>query len=327
MAAAKHTGAIASPGMEGDRSPHLPPGGWLDMLLRVKNQIRDDQLSIIAAGVAFYFLLAIFPALTAMVSLYGLVFDPQQVSEQLNRLSLILPTQALDLLTGQLGDLVKTDHSALGLGVAGGLLLALWSSSVGVRKLMDALNVAYDEQERRSFLKRTALALLLTLSAIVTGVLAIAAIVLLPAVIGFVALGSTLEASLSILRWPLVAVLFALALAVLYRWGPSRSGARWKWISWGVGVATLAWIVGSALFSWYVTHFASYNKSYGSLGGVVILLMWFLMTAYVTLIGAEIDAQLERNKRTDAGSGAASAVRARHDSGDIEVAGSRALSR
>ncbi len=276
---------------------------WRDTLLGVKQQLSDDNLSIVAAGVAFYFLLAVFPALTAMVSLYGLAFDPQQVSEQINRLSAFVPGQAVDLLTGQLGELVSTNRSALGLGVAGGLLLALWSSSVGVRKLMDALNVAYDEKEKRSFLHRTALALALTLGAIVIGVLAMATIVLLPAVDSFLGLGELLQTTIGILRWPLVAVLFALALGVLYRFGPSRDHARWAWISWGAGVATVLWVVGSALFSWYVSNFGNYNKSYGSMGAVVILLMWFLLCAYVTLIGAEIDSEIERQVRGDSKAG------------------------
>jgi membrane protein len=290
--------AEAARGRSAGRSGGSSRPGWRATLLGVKRQVSDDNLSIVAAGVAFYFLLAVFPALTAMMSLYGLVFDPQQVSEQINRLSAFLPDQAVDLLTGQLGELSGANRNALGLGFAGGLLLALWSSSVGVRKLMDALNVAYDEQEKRSFLHRTAVALLLTLGAIVIGVLAIAAIVLLPAVDSFLGLGSLLQTTIDILRWPLVAVLFALALAVLYRFGPSRESARWAWISWGAGIATVLWMVGSALFSWYVSNFASYNKSYGSMGAVVILLIWFLLCAFVTLIGAEIDSELERQAQT-----------------------------
>ncbi len=275
----------------------LSKAGWGQTLLRVKRQVSQDNLSIVAAGVAFYFLLAVFPALTAMVSLYGLVFEAQQVSEQISRLSAFLPGQAVELLTGQLGELANSNRSALGLGVAGGLLLTLWSSSVGVRKLMDALNLAYDETEKRSFLHRTALALLLTLGAILLGVVAIATIVLLPAVDRFLGSDNLLQTAIGILRWPLVALLFALALGVLYRFGPSREHARWKWVSWGAGVATLLWVVGSALFSWYVSNFGSYNKSYGSMGAVVILLMWFLLCAFVTLIGAELDSELARQNR------------------------------
>lgn len=263
---------------------------------RVKRHLEANQISIIAAGVAFYFLLAVISALTAMMSLYGLLFDPHDVIDQINGLSGILPGHALELLTVQLSHLAQTNRNALGLGVVGGLVLALWSSSVGVRKLMDVLNVAYGVSESRGFIERTALALVLTLGALLVGVLAIAAIVLLPAAQGLLGLTSLLQVSLSLVRWPLVSVFFLLALGVLYRWGPSREAARWRWISWGAGVATLLWVVGSGLFSWYVTYFSNYNKSYGSPGGVVILLMWFLMSAYVTLIGAELDAELERSK-------------------------------
>lgn len=290
------SGAAPSRSAPGGDPERLSARQWLQTLSRVKRHLEANQISIIAAGVAFYFLLAVIPALTAMMSLYGLLFDPHDVIEQINGLGGILPGQALELLTVQLSDLAQTNRDALGLGVAGGLVLALWSSSVGVRKLMDALNVAYGVSESRGFIERTVLALALTLGALLVGVLAIAAIVLLPAAQGLLGLTSLLQVSLSLVRWPLVAVLFLLALGVLYRWGPSREGARWRWISWGAGVATVLWVVGSGLFSWYVTHFSSYNKSYGSLGGVVILLIWFLMSAYVTLIGAELDAELERSK-------------------------------
>lgn len=277
----------------------IPRRGWRDILWRVKDQIRKDRLSIIAAGVAFYGLLAVFPALIALVAIYGLVADPQQVETHVAALGSLLPPQAADILLGQLHDLVQTDSAALGAGAIGGLLLALWSASAGVRTLMEALNVAYDEEETRGFVRFYGTALLLTLAAIVGAVVAIGIVVAVPVVTKFLGLGSLLEGIVSYARWPVAALAVMLGLAVMYRFGPSRDGPRWAWVSWGAVIATLLWIAGSALFSLYVTRFGNYNETYGSMGAVVILLMWFLLSSYAVLIGAEVNAEMERQTRKD----------------------------
>jgi membrane protein len=284
-------------GRSAERPQDIPKAGWTDILWRLKRRLAEDRLSIIAAGVAFYGLLSIFPALTAMVALYGLLFDPAQVTQQIESLRGMLPPQAADLLASQLQELSQTDRAALGIGVAGGVILSLWSASSAVKTLMEALNVAYGEEEKRGFLKRTAIALALTLGAIVATLAAIALVVALPAVIGFLGLGEPLEQLARWARWPIVALLAWAAIAVVYRYGPSRERPQWQWRSWGAGLAVILWLVGSALFSWYVTHFGNYNKTYGSMGAVVILLMWFLLSAYAVLIGAELNAQLERRAR------------------------------
>ena len=282
----------------------IPRRGWRDILLRVKDQVREDRLSIIAAGVAFYGLLAVFPTLIALVAIYGLVADPQQVESQVAALSGMMPPDAAELITSQLHDLVQTDQAALGLGAAGGILLALWSASAGVRTLMEALNVAYDEEERRGTLGFYGTALLLTLAAIVGAIVAIGIVVALPVAVKFMGLGSQLEGVIDYARWPVVALFLIFGLAVMYRYGPSRDEPRWRWVSWGAVIATALWIAGSALFSLYVTKFGSYNETYGSMGAVVILLMWFLLSAYAVLIGAEINAEMERQTREDTTRGA-----------------------
>lgn len=256
-------------------------------------RIAEDHLPIIAAGVAFYGLLAVFPALGAMVAIYGLVLDPQQVSAQVAAMEGVLPPQAVQLLAGQLEDLARSDPDALGLGAAGALALALWSASAGIRTLMNALNVAYDEDERRGFFKRTALALLLTLAAIGGGIVSIAAVVVLPAVLDFLHLGPLLRDVVAYARWPIVAVMVWLGLLVLYRYGPYRPRARWSWRDAGAALAILLWLAGSLFFSWYVENLANYNKTYGSMGAGVILLMWFLLSGYAVLLGAELNAELE----------------------------------
>lgn len=286
------------------RSPREVPGaGWRDILLRVKRRISHDRLSIVAAGVAFYALMAVFPALVALVALYGLAFDPQQVSEQMAALGGMLPRQASDILLGQLHDLVRTDSTALGIGAIVGVLVALWSASAGIRTAMQALNVAYNEEEKRGFIRFYATALLLTLVALVGVGLVIAIIVALPIAMKFIGFGSLAENLVLFVRWPIVALAVLLGLAILYRYGPSREAPRWEWVSHGALLATVLWLIGSILFSLYVSHFGSYNKTYGSAGAVVILLTWFLLSAYVVLIGAEINAESERQTREDTTTG------------------------
>jgi membrane protein len=269
----------------------------------VKEQIRRDHLSIIAAGVAFYGLLAIFPGLVALVATYGLFADPVQIERHVASLSTILPPEAAQVVMRQLRDLVSTDRTALGLGAIGGLLVALWSASSAVRTLMEALNVAYAEEERRGMIRFYGTALILTLGGVIAVILAIALVVGLPAFLKLIGLSWRVETVVSLARWPILALLAIVAFAVIYRYGPSRSQPRWHWVSWGATIAVALWIVGSALFSLYVARFGNYNETYGAAGAVVILLMWFLLSSYAILIGAEINAQMERQTRKDTTSG------------------------
>jgi membrane protein len=286
------------------RSPReIPARGWWDITRRVLSQMKEDRLSIVAAGVAFYGLLAVFPALIALVAIYGLAFDPAQVEEQMASLSGMLPPDAREILLASLHDLTQTDRSALGAGAIGGIVLALWSASSGMRTLMEALNVAYDEEESRGFIRFYGTALLLTLGAIVGAIVGIAIVVALPVVANFLGLGTALEGVIAVARWPIFAAVLMIGLAIAYRFGPSRRQPRWRWVSPGAVVAMALWIIGSVLFSLYVTRFASYNETYGSFGAVVILLMWFLLSSYAVLVGAELNAEMERQTRKDTTTG------------------------
>ena len=278
--------------------------GWKDILWRVKDQIKQDRLSIIAAGVAFYGLLAVFPGLIALVAIYGLAFEPHQVEQQVGALSGVLPPQAAQILLGQLHELTTTDSTALGVGAIGGILLALWSASAGMRTLMEALNVAYDEEEKRGFFRYYGTALLLTLGAILGLIIAVALVVALPVVLKFLGLGEALKWVVSVAAWPVLLGMMMVGLAIAYRYGPCRKEPRWRWVSWGAVLATLLWILGSVLFSIYVTRFGSYNETYGSVGAIVILLMWFLLSSYAVLIGAELNAEMERQTRKEPGGAA-----------------------
>ena len=299
MGAATAATAGRARGRDAQRPTEIPTRGWRDIALRVKNQIAEDRLSIISAGVAFYGLLASLPALGALISIYGLLFDPRQVMEQISAMRGFMPGEAVDLLVQQLTELASADSKALGLGVAGGVILALWSASAGVRTMMEALNVAYNETEKRGFFKRVALSLALTLAVVLIGLVAVAAVVLLPAVLDLLGLDSVLESIVYGARWPIVAVVFWFGLLVMYRYGPSRDHPKWAWVSVGGIVVTVMWLAGSVLFSWYVENFGNYNKTYGSMGAVVILLMWLLISAYMVLIGAEINAETERQTKED----------------------------
>ena len=267
---------------------------WLEVAKRVKDGIKRDRLSLVAAGVAFYGLLAIFPGLVALVGIYGLLVAPAQVEQHVRAVSGLLPPQAADVLFSQLHDLTNTDRTALSVGAVGGLLLALWSASSAVRTLMEALNVAYHQEESRGFIRFYATALLLTFGGVIAVVLAIALVVGLPAALKMIGLGGVWELAVSLARWPILIALAIVGFALVYRFGPRQARPRWRWVSAGAVIAVALWIVGSALFSIYVTRFGNYNETYGAAGAVVILLMWFLLSSYAILIGAEIDGESER---------------------------------
>lgn len=273
--------------------------GWKDILARVWSDLGNDHVSMVAAGVAFYLLLAIFPAMGATLSIYGLVSDPADVQQQLEQLTALLPNEAQAILNQQLSAVASQSSQALGIGLMGSILLAVWSTTKGVKALITALNIVYKEHEERSFIKLNAIALLLTLGAILFLVLALGLVVALPALLGNFGLQAYTQILILIARWVLLAVIVMTSLAVLYRYGPSRSSPRWQWVSWGAILATFLWLAGSGLFSYYVSNFASYNETYGALGAIVILLMWFYLTAYMILLSAEINAETEHQTAQD----------------------------
>lgn len=286
-------------GRQADAPQQIPARGWWDILWRVKNEMSKDNLSVLAAGVAFYSLLAVFPALAAAVSIYGLVLDPHDVQSQLSMVIGLIPEEAAKIITDQLTTITAQPKQSLGFGVLFALGFALWSSSSAVQTLMTGLNVVYDEVERRGVIRFYATALSLTVGGIVFGLIALSLVAALPAALKFVGLPHSIETALLLARWPLLAIAVMFAVAVLYRFGPSRAKPRWVWVSWGAVITTILWLVASILFSFYVSHFASYNKTYGTLGAVVVLLMWFYLTGYVVLMGGEFNAELEHQTAKD----------------------------
>jgi membrane protein len=290
-------------GREADHPGEIPPRGWKDVLWRGWREISDQNLFLIAGGVTYAILLALFPGLAALVSLYGLVFDAGQIEKQVAALAGVLPAQTQDLLSQQLHGLVEASNGALGFAAIVGLLLALWSASRGMSGLITAINIAYEEKERRGFFKLNLIALGLTLGLLIGGIVAIALVAVLPAAVQLFAVGPATKWLLLIVQWPLLIVLVMLGLALLYRFGPDRDKPQWRWVSPGVIAATILWIAASIGFTVYVANFNSYDKTYGSLGGVVILLTWLYLSAFMVLLGAVINAQSERQTRKDSTEG------------------------
>lgn len=285
-------------GRHAERPKDIPGRGKKDVLRRVKDDLKRDHVGIVAAGMAFYALLAVFPALIAMVAIYGLVSDPAQVEQQVQSLSGILPSGAADIVTKQLHQ-IATNQAAAGIGALLGILAALWSASKGAKALIEGINIAYDEEESRGFVKLNGVALLFTFGGIVVATVALGLIAVLPAAFNFVGLGDQGETIAAIVRWPLLVLVVMAALALAYRYAPSRDEPKLRWVTWGSIAATVIWIAASLLFSWYVSAFGKFNETYGALGGVVILLLWFWISAYIVLFGAELNSELEHQTAKD----------------------------
>jgi membrane protein len=273
--------------------------GWRDILWRVYEKINDSRLLAVAAGVVFFAILALFPALTALVSLYGLFADPTTIDQQLAGLSRILPGGAVDILHEELTRLASAKNSGLSAGFVFGVLFALWSANSGMKAIIDGLNVAYGEKEKRSFFRLTLASLGMTIIALASIMLAIGAVVVAPIVLGHLGLGQLTRGLIGIARWPALLILVVIALALLYRFAPSRREPRWQWLSVGGFTAALLWLVTSGLFSWYIANFGNYNATYGSLGAAMGMMMWMWISAIVILLGAQLNAEIEHQTARD----------------------------
>jgi membrane protein len=290
-------------GREATRPTDIPKPGWRDIAMRVKDQLSEDNVDMIAAGVAFYMFFAIFPALLAALSIYGLFADPAQVAEQIQALTEYLPGQARDIIGEQLTRIADASGGALGWSAAIGILVALWSATKGVKALMTAFNITYDETEKRGFFKFNLIAIGLTLFILVFGLVVLVIVAVIPPVLSALNLGALTHWIVTLGRWPILFVLVMIILAFLYRFAPSRDKPRWSWATPGALLATVLWLIASLAFSIYVANFADYNATYGTLAAVVILLFWFYITAYVVLLGAEVNCEMERQTRRDTTTG------------------------
>jgi membrane protein len=282
----------------------IPAKGWRDVFWRVAYNVIDDRVLPLAGGVAYYALLAVFPAVAMTVSLYGLFADASTVSRHLVLLSDILPPGSADLLAQQMTRIAGQSANTLGIAFLTSLLISLWSANAGMSALFDALNVVYKEKEKRPLWRFYATTLLFTVVAVVFLAVAIAAIVVVPVVLNLFGWGGYSERLLALLRWPGLFFVIAVGLTIVYRYGPSRRPAKWRWITSGSAIAASAWIAASMLFSWYVSNFDSYNRMYGSLGAVVGFQIWLWLSSVIVLLGAEFNAETEHQTAIDSTEGA-----------------------
>lgn len=277
----------------------IPARGWKEVLQRVVSDLKEDHVSLLAAGIAFKALLALFPALIAAVSLWGLLADPETITEQIGGLTDALPEEVAGIIEQQLTQVAGTGAGALSGTLVVSILLALWSASAGMAGLMEGCNVAYDEVDRRSFVRKRGLALTFTVGGLVFLLLALGLIAVLPAVLGTLGLGSAAELAVRIGQWPLLALVAMGAMTLVYRYAPDRAEPQLRWVTGGVILATALWLVASAGFTIYVEVAGNLAETYGALAGVIVLMLWLYLTAFSILLGAELNAESERQTVID----------------------------
>lgn len=281
----------------------IPAPGWRDIVRRVRQDLSRDNVSIVAAGLALYALLATFPALGAAVSIYGLFASPADIAQHLDAFAGLLPPAATQIFRTQLQSLAQRPPSTLGVGLAVGLLVSLWSARQGIVALMTATNIAYKESEERGFFRLAFVSLEFTLFAVLGFAVVLGLAVVVPVVLEALGAGPVITFIVTVLRFALLWLFAVLGLAVVYRYLPDRENPRWQWVTWGSAVAATLWLVGSAAFTLYVQRFATYDKTYGALGGVVVLILWLYLTGYTIVLGAEINAEMERQTERDTTTG------------------------
>ena len=286
-------------GRKADRPADIPKRGWWDVAMRVKKSLDQDNVSLVASGLALYALLAVFPALAAAVSIYGLFASPQEISQHLQTLGGLLPEDALKILNQQLSELSGRGQQTLSFGVIAGIVIALWSARKGMTALMSATNIAYNEEEQRGFIKQLVVSSTFTIGAVIGFLVVLLLTVAIPLVLHFLPLGDAAEFVVLAFRWALLWLVAVVGLAVVYRYAPDREKAQWRWLTPGSAIAATLWLVGGLLFAIYVRNWGSYGETYGALGGVIILLMWFYLSGYIIILGAEINSELERQTVKD----------------------------
>jgi membrane protein len=290
-------------GHNAEKPTQIPKKGWKDIALRVKDRLTKDHVSIISAGIAYYFFLAIFPAIAAALSIYGLLMEPAEVEQQIGQLANVLPEQAHQIISNILEKQSEKSESSLGWSLVLSILISLWSVNNSSKAVFQGVNITYNEKDERGFFKLTGITLLFTIGGIIIGFIAIAMVVAFPALIDKIGLPSTLETIIQFLRWPILALIVMFALAAVYKVAPYRKSPEFKWISWGAIIATALWLGGSLLFSLYVNNFGRFDETYGSFAAVIILILWFFLTGFIILLGAEINSEMEHQTSRDTTTG------------------------
>jgi len=288
-----------TPGYYAQSPFHIPFKGWIQIILRVKQQLDADHVQVVAGGVAFYFFLALFPFLAALVSLYGLAVEPKEALADIQQITNMLPADAAQMISEFLEKLSGQSQQDLSVSLGISVLLSLWSARKGVTALFEGINIAYNQIDRRHFLIKYGLTYVFTLGMMFMGALCLAVIVVFPIIIDSLGLPDVLATALSYVRWPVLAFIIMFSLALFYKIAPHRRNPQFHWVGIGAFVATLLWIAGSAGFSFYVDNFGSYNKTYGSFAAVIIMLLWLLLTAFTILLGAEVNSEMEHQTAED----------------------------
>lgn len=292
-------------GIRAQGPTEIPARGWWDIMMRVKSEVATDHVSVVSAGVAFFGLLAIFPAIGALISIAGFFLDPSNIADQLETMVALLPENAAAIIHDQILKVTGGDETATGFAALLGIALALYGATKGMMTLMEGMNIAYDETETRGMVMLYATGIALTLFLIFGLLAAIGIVMVLPVLFGFLALPDWFETLVTWIKWPLLATFTIVGLAVIYRFGPSRENPKWRWVSPGAVVATVLWLIGTVAFSVYAQNFGSYNETYGTLGGVIILLTWLWLSSFIVLLGAELNSEMEHQTRKDTTTGAA----------------------
>jgi membrane protein len=290
---------------------HIPWRGWKDIIIRTYHEIQNDRLMSLAAGVVFYSLVALFPAIAAGVSSYALFSNAATIANHLSLLSDIVPGGSLDLLRDEITRIASRSDGRLTLGFVVGLAIALWSANAGMKAIFDALNIINNEEEKRGFVRLNLVSLFFTFCAIAGVLVAIGAVVVFPLILAAFGWSSFDAPIIGLLRWPALFILVILGLAVLYRYGPSRRKPKWRWLTVGSVFAALTWLLVSSLFSWYLGNFANYNATYGALGAVIGLMMWMWLSTIVVLVGAELNSEIEHQTAQDSTIGSVKPLGAR----------------
>lgn len=277
----------------------IPQRGWQDIVWRVTRAARRNRITLLAAGVAFYALLALFPTIAAVISVWGLMFDPYEAGQQLYEISRFMPPDAAGLIDQQAQQVVESAESSSIMTSLAALLIAMYIASKGVAVLVIGLNVVYGETEKRSLLHRATVLVSLTFGLIFMTLVSLGFIAIVPIVVDALDIEPPFNNIFKWLRWPALLVLMSVLIALLYRYAPYRRSAQWRWLSYGTLLATVMWLLGSGGLSLYVRYFSSFSDLYGSLGAVVALMMWFWLSAFVVLIGAEVNCEMERQTYND----------------------------
>lgn len=281
------------------RPSEIPAKGLADVAVRIWHKQSSLNIGLVAAGIAFYGLLSLFPGITAAVAIAGMIMDPAVLVENSTQIAAVLPNAAQEIILGQLGEVAAANSRGLSFAAALAISLALYSASKAIANFIAGLNIIYDERETRSFVRLKLLTILLTVALIFGLLISVIVVAVIPTVAAFFAQIPVLTAGLLLLRWPVLFLLGAAGIAALYRYGPDRSRARWRWLTPGAFLACALWVGGSIGFSYYVQSFGTYNETFGALAGVIVLLTWLWLSAYIVLMGGLLDAELEAQTKMD----------------------------